>query len=193
MALKIDAKSEGRLACALEVTRNLASFHQSTFEKCKIGSLMGSFYPKYEMHELEIYRGVMCHENEEWCKMWREIDLSFQNWHEEFDEFWPEHSKISKICTLMGCIWPKCIMFEFRKYRGVMFDSNQGWYKIWKKTDLCFQKWHEEFGKFSPEHLKVSKLGLWWYPFLQIWKCVSLKFTGGLCIATMKNDAKFEE
>ena len=144
-----------------KMTRNLASFHQSTFEKCKIGSLMESFYPTYEMHELEIYRGVMCHENEEWCKMWREIDLSFQNWHEEFDEFWPEHSKISKICTLMGCFWPKCIMFEFRKYRGVMFDSSQGWYKIWKKTDLCFQKWHEEFGKFSPEHLKVSKLGLW--------------------------------
>ena len=21
--------------------------------------------------------------------------------------------------------------------------------KIWRKTDLCFLKWHEEFGKFS--------------------------------------------
>ena len=25
----------------------------------------------------------MCHDNEEWCKIWRGIDLSFQNWHEE--------------------------------------------------------------------------------------------------------------
>ena len=28
--------------------------------------------------------------------------------------------------------------------------------KFEKKTDLQFEKWHEEFGKFSPEHLKVS-------------------------------------
>ena len=46
------------------------------------------------------------------------------------------------------------------------------------KTDFCFQKWHEEFGKFSPKHLKVSKLGLWWDSFSQSKKCMSLKFTG---------------
>ena len=51
---------------------------------------MGSFYPKQRMHELKIYRGVMCHHNREWWKMWRGIDLSVQNWHEEFDEYWPE-------------------------------------------------------------------------------------------------------
>ena len=31
--------------------------------------------------------------------------------------------------ALMDCL-PKCIMFELRKYRGVMFDGNQDWYKI---------------------------------------------------------------
>ena len=31
----------------------------------------------------------MCHDIEEWCKIWKGIDLSVQNWHEEFDEFWP--------------------------------------------------------------------------------------------------------
>ena len=30
-----------------------------------------------------------------------------------------------------------------------MFDSTEDWYKIWTKTNLHFQKWHEEFGKFS--------------------------------------------
>ena len=39
------------------------------------------------MYELKIYRGVMSRDNEEWCKFWREIDLSFENWHEEFDNF----------------------------------------------------------------------------------------------------------
>ena len=47
--------------------------------------------------------------------------LSVQNWHEEFDKFWPEHSKIWKISTLIGCFRPKQIMFELKKYRGVCF------------------------------------------------------------------------
>ena len=70
-------------------------------ESLKIGTLMGFFCPKLKMYELKIYRGVMCHDNEEWCKNWRGIDLSTQNWHGEFGEFWSELSKISKICHLM--------------------------------------------------------------------------------------------
>ena len=60
----------------------------------KIRTLMGSCCLKWKMYQLKISRGVMCHGNEEWYKNWRGIDLSFQNWHEEFDEFWLEHSKI---------------------------------------------------------------------------------------------------
>ena len=58
---------------------------------------------------------------------------------------------------------------------------------------MRFQKSQEEFGKFSPENLKVSKLGPSWDPFIQSRKCMSLKFTGEFCVMTMKNDAKFEE
>ena len=75
--------------------------------------------------------------------------LVVSNWHEKFYKFWPKHSNVSKICTLMGSFWPKYIMFELKKYRGVMFDGTEDWCKIWRKTDLCFLKWHEEFGKFS--------------------------------------------
>ena len=64
-------------------------------------------------------------DNEEWCKIWNRIDLPLQNWHEEFSKFSPEHSKISKICTLMDWFWPKYIMFQLKKFRGV---------------DWCFQK-----------------------------------------------------
>ena len=99
----------------------------------------------------------MCHDNEESCKNWRGIDLSFQNWHKEFDKFWPEHWKISKICTLIGCFCPKYIMFELKKYRGVMFDGTKYWCKIWWKSELCFQKSHEEFSKFSTEPVRQSK------------------------------------
>ena len=84
-------------------------------------------------------------------------------------------------------------MFELRKYTRVMFDGIQDWYKVWRKTNLYFQKWHEEFGKFSPEHMKVSKLGVSWNPLVESWKCMSLKYTGELCVMKMKTDAKFEE
>ena len=66
MALNIDAKFEGKLTCAFKNDmRNLANFYQSTFESLKIQTFIGSFYPKQKMCELKIYRGVMCHDNEE--------------------------------------------------------------------------------------------------------------------------------
>ena len=151
-----------------KITWGIWKIFTRALESLKIGTLMGFFSPKLKICELKIYRGSICHDNEKRCKIGRGIDLSFQSWHDNFNEFWPEHSKISKICTLMGCLWTKYIMFDLKKYRGIMFDGTEYWCKIWRKTDFCFQKWHEEFGKFSPEHLKVSKLGLWWDSFIQI-------------------------
>ena len=138
------------------------------------------------------YRGVKSNGAEEWWKIWRGIDLSFQNWLKEFDEFWLENSKVSKIYTLMGTFWPKYIMFELKKCRGAIFHDTKMWCKIWRKTDSWFGKWYEEFGKFSPEHTKFLKLGLSLNPFIQSRKCMSLKLTGELCVMTMKNDAKCE-
>ena len=141
----------------------------------KIFTLIGFFWAKYILFELKKYRGVIFYENEERYKIWREIDLSFPNWHKEFDKFWPEHLKVLKIFTLMGSFWAKYILFELKKYRGVIFHDIEEWCKIWRKTDLLLGKW-QEFGKFSPEHLKVSKLGLWWDSFVQSRKCMTLKF-----------------
>ena len=67
------------------------------------------------MYKLKIYRGFLCQDIEERCKIWGWIDLSVQNWHDEFDEFGPEHSKITKIYTLIGCLWRKCVMLELKK------------------------------------------------------------------------------
>ena len=84
-------------------------------------------------------------------------------------------------------------MFKLNKYIGVIFDETRVWCKIWRKTDLYFGKWLEEFGMFSPEHTKVSKLGLSLDVFIQSKKFMKLKLTGDLFVMTMKNDSKFEK
>ena len=119
--------------------------------------------------------------------------MSFQNWHKEFDKIWIQYSKVSKIYTLISWFWLKHITFELKKYRRVIFFDSGEWCKIWRKTNLWFAKWNEEFGKFSPQHSKVSKLGLCWNPLIQSRKFMSLIFTKKLCAMTTKNDAKFEE
>ena len=101
--------------------------------------------------------------------------------------------KVSRIFALMGSFWAKYILFELKRYRGVIFHDIEEWCKIWRKNDLLLGKWHKEFGKFSPEHLEVSKLKLWWDPFVQSREGMTLKFTEELCVMTMKNNGKFEE
>ena len=144
---------------------------------------MGSFWAKYILFKPK-YRGIIFYETEEGYKIWREINLLFQDWHKEYDKFWPEHSKVSKISTLMGSFWAKYMLFELKKWRGVIFRDIDEWCKIWKKTGLLLGKWHGGFGKFSQEHSKVSKLELWWDPFAQSRKRTTLKFTEELWVMT---------
>ena len=44
-----------------------------------------------------------------------------------------------------------------KKCRGDLLDGTENWCNIWRKTDEYFQKWHEEFSKFSPDHVWKSK------------------------------------
>ena len=90
-------------------------------------------------------------------------------------------------------MWPNYILFELQKYRGVFFYDTEEIWKFWIKTYLWFEIRLEKCGKFWPEYLKVSKLGLWWDPFVQRRKSMTLKFAEKLCVMTMKYDAKFEE
>ena len=94
---------------------------------------------------------------------------------------------------MIGPFCAKYTTFDLKKYRGVIFHDTEESCKIWRKTDLWFGKWHEEFGKFSSEHLKVSKLVFSWDPFVQSRKCTSHKFTEELKVMALKNDEKSEE
>ena len=129
-------------------------FQKLTWGICvQTGTLMAYFCLKLKIYELKIYRWVMCHDNEEWCKNWSGIDFSVQNWHEEFEKFWPEHSKISKICTLMGCFWPTYIVFELKKVQRsyiwwrwrLMQNLKENWLVLskmsWRIWQFLFTAW----------------------------------------------------
>ena len=83
----------------------------------------------------------MCHDNEEWYKIWRGIDLLFPNWQEEFDKFWPKHLKVSNIFTLMCSFWAKYILFELKKYSQIIYYDTEEGYKVWKKNWLVKMTW----------------------------------------------------
>ena len=68
----------------------------------------------------------MSHDTEDWCKIWRKTDLLFQNW-QEFGEFLSERSEVSNISTLIGPLREKYVMFDLKKYRGVIFHDTRGW------------------------------------------------------------------
>ena len=91
----------------------------------------------------------------------------------------------SKSWNLMSCICPKTTFLHLNHYLQI--------YLTLLSTGLWCGKWHEEYGKFSPEHLEVSKLVFWWNPLILSWKSMNLKSKEELSVMTMKNDAKFEE
>ena len=161
MALNIDAKFKGKLTCTFKNDmRNLGNFNQSTL-KCPNWDFDWIIQSRKCM-SLKLTRFKI---SWKWCKIGGGIDLPFQNWNKKFDKLWSEHTKISKSCTLLGSFWSKYIMFELKKYRRVIFDGTEDWCKIWRKTDLCFLKWHEEFAKFSFTSWKIAilfKKLKWW-------------------------------
>ena len=105
------------------------------------------------------YRGVISHDPEDWCKIWRKTDLLFQKWH-EFGDFWPKHSKASKICIFIGFYCPKYLKFDLKMYGRVIFHDTEQWYKIWRGIDLSFQNWHEKFEKIWLGTRKPRKFSL---------------------------------
>ena len=75
----------------------LSTAHVKFYQLC---FLIGSFCWKYIKFQLKRHRANTSHDTEEWCKIWRKTVLLFQKW-QEFVEFWLEHLKVSKICTLI--------------------------------------------------------------------------------------------
>ena len=67
--------------------RNLVNFNASS-GKCENMHFDTLFYQKYIRFEPKKYRGVLCRNAEERCKIWGGADLCFEKWHEESGKFW---------------------------------------------------------------------------------------------------------
>ena len=144
MALKIDATLHRKLTCTFKNDmRSLGNFHQNT-GKSKNWDFDGIFSSKVKYV---------------WAKNWHGSFVSYQwKMKQNLKRNWVVSSKLTwGIWQIsMGLFWTKYIMFDLKKYRGVMFGSTEYWCNIWRKTDLCFHKWHKELWQiFTRARLKV--------------------------------------
>ena len=68
-----------------------------------------------------------------------------------------------------------------------MQNLKKNWLVVWKITWGIWQIFTRALESWD------SKLGLLWGTFIPSRRCMSLKFTGELCVMTKKKDAKFEK
>ena len=103
------------------------------------------------------YIRVISHGSEDWCKIWRKTYLFYKNDKNlvKFDLSTCKspnlHFHLLLLCKVFN-VWPRKVQRSYLSWHWRVMQ-------IWRQTDLWFRKWHEEYAKFSPEHLKVSKLG----------------------------------
>ena len=130
---------------------------------------MGSFWAKYTLFELKRYRGLPFYDSEEWCKVWRNIELWFGKW-QEFVKFFLEWD------TLIQS--RKCMSLQFTEKLSVMTKKNDAKlgeeltcrFKIDMRDLTNFDTTTQEFKNFSKKFfVKIS----WELPILRINVCLS--------------------
>ena len=67
-------------------------------------------------------------------KIEEELTCRFKIDMMNFTNFDPSTRK-SKKFVLIGSLWPKYILLELQKYRGVIFHDTEELCKFWRKTD----------------------------------------------------------
>ena len=153
MTLKSLVKFEEKLTCGLENDiKKFGKFSPEQSNVSELGLWQDSFVQSRKCMSLKL--------TEELCVMtWKLLQNLKRNWLFASKLTW-------RICLILtrplknlkkllfnGLLWPNYIMFELKRYRGGMFNVTEDLCKIWRKTGLCFQKWHfanfHKFLKFS--------------------------------------------
>ena len=68
---------------------------------------------------------------------------------------WQIFSRALKIGILMRSFNQNLKKYELKIHKGFICHDYEELHKISRGTDLSFQSWHKEFGKFWPKHSKV--------------------------------------
>ena len=149
MTLKDDAKFKGKLTrCLKNDVRNLVNFHASSQKSENLdfdGLLLSNAYKVLDGKVQKCY--VSWHERVMKSLMKHWFLVPKMTW----GSCWILMRTVAslKMYTLMYYFCRKYIMFEPKKYTGVMCHNTEEWWKNCTGTDLCFEKWYGEFGELT--------------------------------------------
>ena len=158
--MNIDTKFEGKLNCGSKYyMRNITSPEHSKVSN--VGLWWDPFVQsrKYLCLKLTGKLCAMTMKNNE--KIDKELTRRYKIWHEECDTFWPKHSKIPKNLhfnelhlTKVYNVWAIKVQRSYVQWHWKLMQ-------ILKENWLVLRKMTWKIGKFSSEHTKVLKLGIW--------------------------------
>ena len=136
---------------------SLTNFHQNT---CKVSKLVLSWDPFVQSTKCKGWKFtdelcVMTMKNGE--KSEEELTCRFKIDIRNLTNFYSS-TWVWKIYTLMGCFWPKYIIFERKKYRGDIFHETRQWCKIWRKLSCGSENDMRNLAKF---HQNTQKSQNW--------------------------------
>ena len=153
--------------------RNLEKFQQCT-QKCQNWD-----FSRILLSKVENIWGIMCHDNEEWYKTWRETDWYFENWHRNLINFYPSTQRSKKICfngLLVAKVYnarPKKVQRSYLSWRWrVMQNLKKNSLVVWKMT------W--EIWQIFTRVLESVKIGTLMGSFCPKTKMYELKIYGGV-------------
>ena len=107
-------------------------------EILKTSTLIGSFIQSRKCMSLKFTEELCI-----WCKIWGGIGLSFQNWHEQLDKFWPR---------------------ALRSFKNVHFNGLplNKIYNDWaKKEQISYVWWHWRLKQNLKENRFVLSKMIW--------------------------------
>ena len=90
----------------------------------------------------------MCNDTEEWWKIWRGIDMSFQNRPKEFDKFWLKHFSLKNLhfngllLTKVYNVWAK------KSTEELYFMTLESDAKFEEKLTCCLENDIRNLAKF---------------------------------------------
>ena len=139
MVLKGDAKFERKLTRGLNTDiRNWANFHASSQKSKNLYFHWILLFKPYKVLDEKIQKSYVS-----WHS--KVIQSLKKNWLIVPRMTWRicrilmQAITSLKLCTLMCDFCRKYIMFEQKKYKGVMYHSTEKRCKIWGETILCFE------------------------------------------------------